>query len=508
MQVNATILVADDDKRILQTISRNLKLAGYSVLTASSGTDAVRLYHQEKPDIVLTDVRMPYVDGFEVLKKIRAHDPEAEVILITGHGDMDMTISALRAGASDFIAKPIEQHVLEAALRHATDRLGLKRELHVAREELRASEEMYRAITETALVGMGITVADGTLVFANQTLADMVGYAPHELTGISLAHLTVPASFELYQEQTSPVSDGAVDGGECNQYEITLIHRNGATLNAIISTTPLPGTDQRTLAVITDITERKHAEAALRQAHDELEMRVTQRTAELSQANAQYEGLVNSIDGIVWEADVRTRRFTFVSPQAKKLLGYDTFEWINHPDFWSQHIHPDDREWAVAFCHNAVQQNDDYEFEYRMVAADGHHVWLRDIVAIISENGHPTTLRGVMIDITEQKRLEEHLEAIYQLGRNLTFLHNENTIVQRALETAGQVITFAYAHFGLVDETTNELVQQYYRSDSDLVLINRRISLDSRERYRCCGRPFGPGNEYSRRHEGPTLRDV
>ena len=50
-------------------MSRNLVLAGYSVLTASSGTDAIRLYHQEKPDIVLTDVRMPYVDGFEVLKE-------------------------------------------------------------------------------------------------------------------------------------------------------------------------------------------------------------------------------------------------------------------------------------------------------------------------------------------------------------------------------------------------------------------------------------------------------
>ena len=315
---------------------------------------------------------------------------------------MDMTISALRAGASDFIAKPVEQHVLEAALRHATDRLRLKRELRSAREELRASEEMYRAITETALVGIGITVADGTLVFANQTLADMVGYTPHELMGISFAHITAPASFELFREQTGPVNDGGVNGGECNQYEITLVRQDGTTLNAITSTTPLPGGDQRTLAVITDITERKRTEAALREAHDELETRVAQRTAELSQANAQYEGLVNSIDGIVWEADVRTLQFTFVSQQAQTLLGYDTSEWTNRSDFWSKHIHPDDREWAVAFCQNAIRQNDDYEFEYRMIAADGRHVWLRDIVAVIAENGQPKTLRGVMIDITKR----------------------------------------------------------------------------------------------------------
>lgn len=476
MDATPRILVADDDERILQTMSRNLVLAGYRVLTASSGTDAVRRYQQEKPDIVLTDVRMPYVDGFEVLKKIRAYNPEAEVILVTGHGDMEMTISALRAGASDFIAKPVEQHVLEAALRHATDRLRLKRELRTAREKLRASEEMYRAITETALVGIGITVADGTLIFANQTLADMVGYSPDALVGMSLARITAPASFALYREYTAPAA-----GSECSQYEITLVRQDGTRLNAITSTTPLPGSERRTLAVITDITERKRTEAALRQAHDELETRVAQRTAELVRANAQYEGLVNSIDGIVWEADVRTLNFTFVSQQAQTLLGYDTAAWTNRPDFWSQHIHPDDRDWAVAYCQNAIRQSSDYEFEYRMIAADGHAVWLRDIVTVITKDGQPETLRGVMIDITARKRLEEHLEAIYQLGRNLTLLHDENTIVQRALETAAQVIDFAYANFGLVDESTNELIQRYYRSDADLVPVNRRISLDAKD---------------------------
>ena len=450
MQVNTRILVADDDNRILQTISRNLSLAGYSVLTASSGAEAIRLYRQEKPDIVLTDVRMPYVDGFEVLEKIRSHDPEAEVILVTGHGDMDVAIAALRAGASDFIPKPVEHIVLETALRHARDRLRLKRELRIAREELRTSEEQYRAITETALVGIGITLPDGTLTFVNQTLAEMVGYSQHELIGTSLERTTTPASFDRYQQQTQPSN-----GGECSQYEITLVRKDGTALNAIVSATPLPGTDQRTLAVITDITERKRAEAALRQAHDELESRVAQRTAELSQANAQYEGLVNSIDGIVWEVDAQTFQFTFVSKQAQELLGYATSEWITQHDFWSKHIHPDDREWAVTFCEDAIRRNEDYEFEYRMIAADGHQVWLKDIVAVISENGHPVTLRGVMIDITKRKRLEEHLEAIYQLGRNLTLLHDENAIVQRALETAAHVIGFEYANFGLVDETTD-----------------------------------------------------
>jgi len=87
------------------------------------------------------------MDGFEVLAHIREHD--AEVILVTGHGDMDMAILALRAGASDFVPKPVEQSVLDAALRHARDRLRLKQELRAAEQALRrANDELEARVTQ------------------------------------------------------------------------------------------------------------------------------------------------------------------------------------------------------------------------------------------------------------------------------------------------------------------------------------------------------------------------
>jgi PAS domain S-box-containing protein len=145
------------------------------------------------------------------------------------------------------------------------------------------------------------------------------------------------------------------------------------------------------LAIVRDITERKRAEQALRQSKQ------------------QYEELVNTIDGIVWEADAQTFRFSFVSQQAERLLGYPLERWLAEPDFWEKHIHPDDREWAVRFCLEATQEKRDHEFEYRMMAADGRIVWLHDTVALVVGNDRAAKLRGIMVDVTERKRAEERL---------------------------------------------------------------------------------------------------
>lgn len=152
------------------------------------------------------------------------------------------------------------------------------------------------------------------------------------------------------------------------------------------------GRVESVLSITRDITERKRAEDAVRQ----------------SQLN--YQSLVSSIDGIVWEADASTFQFTFVSQQAERLLGYPIERWLTEPTFWKDHIHPDDQEWAVACCVAATKERKAHDFEYRMIGIDGRTVWLRDIISVIVENGRPMKLRGVMIDITERKKAEKALK--------------------------------------------------------------------------------------------------
>jgi PAS domain S-box-containing protein len=122
----------------------------------------------------------------------------------------------------------------------------------------------------------------------------------------------------------------------------------------------------------------------------------------------QYEQLVATIDGIVWEADARTFRFTFVSRQAERLVGYPLEEWFKQ-DFWVRLIHPDDRDWATEYCLRATREKRSHDFEYRAVAADGRVVWLRDIVTVVPEGAEVTRLRGIMVDVTDRRLAEEAL---------------------------------------------------------------------------------------------------
>ncbi len=109
---------------------------------------------------------------------------------------------------------------------------------------------------------------------------------------------------------------------------------------------------------------------------------------------------------IRWEADATTWRFTYVGPQAVKLLGYPQEEWYGE-NFWTAHLHPEDRDFAVDLCVKSSRTFKEYDFEYRMIAADGQSVWLHDFVSVERVEGEPRTLRGYMIDITERKREHE-----------------------------------------------------------------------------------------------------
>jgi PAS domain S-box-containing protein len=121
--------------------------------------------------------------------------------------------------------------------------------------------------------------------------------------------------------------------------------------------------------------------------------------------------LVNSLRGIVWESDPDTFRFFYVSPRAEDILGFPAQQWLDEPDFWRAHTHPDDVEWCAAYCHNAAAKQEDHDFQYRMIAADGQIVWLHDVVTVVGLDDGTVRLRGIMIDITEQKQTEERLRS-------------------------------------------------------------------------------------------------
>jgi YesN/AraC family two-component response regulator len=119
------ILVIEDEQPTLTMFRLMLSAHGFSVLTAKNGKEGLEVFEQERPPLVLTDIKMPGMDGIEVLRRIKQIAPKTEVIVITGHGDMELAIQALNLDAADFINKPVHRHALEQALDRARERIRL-----------------------------------------------------------------------------------------------------------------------------------------------------------------------------------------------------------------------------------------------------------------------------------------------------------------------------------------------------------------------------------------------
>ena len=110
--MTASILVVDDESTTQDTLGTFLETEGYDVATARSGEEALTRIEEQEFDVIVADVVMPGVGGFEVLERCRALNPEAAVILMTGHATVEMAIEALRKGACDYLQKPFVLHDL------------------------------------------------------------------------------------------------------------------------------------------------------------------------------------------------------------------------------------------------------------------------------------------------------------------------------------------------------------------------------------------------------------
>lgn len=130
------LLLVDDEPGIRKVVGITLADMGYEVLEAGSGDEALAIFRREKPPLVLTDIRMPGMDGLELLKRIKAEGPDTEVILVTGHGDIEMAVQGLKLEACDFISKPVNAEMLEIALKRATDKIVLRQRMQNYMENL------------------------------------------------------------------------------------------------------------------------------------------------------------------------------------------------------------------------------------------------------------------------------------------------------------------------------------------------------------------------------------
>lgn len=149
--------------------------------------------------------------------------------------------------------------------------------------------------------------------------------------------------------------------------------------------------------------------------------------------SAVYKTLLESTKAIPWKIDWATMKFAYIGPQIEALLGWPPSSWINVED-WATRIHPDDREEVVNFCVAQSKAGTDHEADYRALAKDGSHVWIRDVVHVVrNEAGEVDSLIGFMFDISERKQAEEKLITLQKELEALSFKDGLTGVANRRM---------------------------------------------------------------------------
>lgn len=216
------ILIVDDEEIIVRLLSISLKSDGYRTCCAYNGEEGLAVFKKESPDIVVTDIKMPGMDGLELLKEIKKIDPEKEVVIVTGHGDIDSTITALQLGASDFINKPVRDEALALALERAKEKIVIREQLNEythnleqkveeATEEIRRKSDFQRLLIKNSNDAIIAFDHNWKVVVFNSSAARISGDSAGDVLGKkSIDDLFTPKAVKEFKEQAKFDSENKV----------------------------------------------------------------------------------------------------------------------------------------------------------------------------------------------------------------------------------------------------------------------------------------------------------
>lgn len=181
----AKILVIDDERSIRNSMKEILSFEGHEVALAENGMEGLTAVKQEKPEVVFCDIKMPKIEGIEVLKRIKEFTPEIPVIMISGHGTIDTAIDAIKNGAYDFIEKPLDLNRILITIKNATDKTQLIQETQTLKTKVSKKYEMIggsEALARVRTMIDKVAVSDARVLITgpNGCGKELVAHQIHE----------------------------------------------------------------------------------------------------------------------------------------------------------------------------------------------------------------------------------------------------------------------------------------------------------------------------------------
>ncbi len=203
------VLLIDDEVDIREVTGLALQDAGYTVISAADGPSGLDICDRQHPQLVITDIRMPGMDGLQVLERLKRRHPQIEVIVATAFAEMELAVRALQLDASDFITKPINDSALFIALERACERYLARQKLREytafleagwaeASQALRSAYDYQKNLIESSLDGILGCDADGRVVMVNQSLERLLGQSRDALVGKKIQDLLTPEEYDRF----------------------------------------------------------------------------------------------------------------------------------------------------------------------------------------------------------------------------------------------------------------------------------------------------------------------
>ncbi|MGD9239561.1 MAG: PAS domain S-box protein [Desulfobacterales bacterium] len=395
-----TILVVEDDPGLASYLKRLLRPKNLSLITADSGRQAIQYLSQNTIDLVLLDIGLPDMDGYQVMDQICNKLPQAMVIVMTGDISVESAVEALRKGAYDYLRKPFESTELLNTVENALDRIRLEREHQTAERKLRESEEKYHQLFESE--SDAIVVVDAvTKRFeeVNRAAQLLYGYSREEFLALMLEDIS--AEQEKTHAKLESIRNGEIV--DSRAYHRYFKKKDGTVFPGELSLATFASMGrQKIIGSVRDITERHQKEKELRQTKQRLQHIMASNPAVIYSSDLSGDGAT-----------------TFISDNIKTELGYDPEDFINDRRFWIDHIHPDD----VQYVKNELSRLKDqgsHLLEYRFRHKNGSYRWMRDELRLLLEKqSNAVEVVGSWTDITDIKQTEEALRKSEQQFRDL-----------------------------------------------------------------------------------------
>lgn len=461
-----TILLVDDSLTNLAAFSESLADSGYHVVVANNGLEALVQLEEYKIDIILLDIIMPGIDGFETCRRLKAH-PDYQhipVIFMTTLSDTVDKVKGLSLGAVDYVTKPFQKEELLARIRghvelnqlqsklriqnawlvrEIEERRKAEEELQRRNAELRQSEARFRDLVMSLSDWVWELDGQFCITYSSEKVTTLLGYEQDEVLGKTPFHFMTLKASNSFRVKLNQLLESK---RPIEEIEHWVIHKEGHSVCLKSNGLPIFGDDPNQVigyrGASKDITDVKQIEALSVEYDTILEMEVNERTRELEEKNglleqeiqersqaeealrASEERLAMAVHGGtygMWDWNPASDEL-FLSARAKEMIGFEAEEIADTMSAWREHIHPDDLPQVKATVDAYLnRQTSFYENIYRMRHKNGSEMWVLERgVAVWDGENHPQRFTGIYLSLDERKK---NLAALRESEQRYQFIH-------------------------------------------------------------------------------------